>query len=205
MRTIGLGRGNDFGGGTANPVLKLLARAKDGAAAANEQQEREEFKQHIQTVQKETQERMKKGDAAGLLSGFEHYFQMQLFQLGMPLDQIKKRGLTLQAMREGTQPIIRKPDALKGDNSVDHHSSLNAQMYLAKNMKRIVELLSMSEEASRKAKKAQPVEVPKVQTIDKFMDYRDEIKKTKTETKMYTRLDREKEEAVEQTIEDLIQ
>lgn len=110
-------------------------------------------------------------------------------------------------MRAGNQPIIKK--ALQDDDTqnrytVDFQSSINAQMYLAKNMKRIVQLLSMNEEASRKSKTAQPVEVPKVQTIDKFMDYRDEMQKIKKETKLFSRNDREKEEAVEMSIEDII-
>jgi hypothetical protein len=47
--------------------------------------------------------------------------------------------------------------------------------------------------------------VPKVQTIDKFMEYRDKFQKFKKETtKLYTRDDREKELAVENTIEDII-
>jgi len=72
-------------------------------------------------------------------------------------------------------------------------------------MKRIVELLRMNQEPGQKIFNSKGTELPKVQTIDKYMEYRDDIRHDKTQTKMYTQLDREQDEAIEESIEEIME
>ena len=75
---------------------------------------------------------------------------MHLIALGMPLQRMREKGLTISEVRLHKKEVdiknIEEENAKKKKMAgiSNHQSSLNAQMYLASNMKRITQLCAMN-------------------------------------------------------------